>query len=83
MPKPLKTGATVKPGSQGRDFEPFIDRREVERRLRVGSRQISEWMRRGFLPHYRMDRAVLFKWSEIERHLDEHFRVGPPVGTKP
>lgn len=54
--------------------EPFIDKREVCRRLGVSVRTVELWMRQGFLPYYKLGNSVRFKWSEIERHLGRHCR---------
>ena len=32
-------------------------------------------MKRGILPYYKLGRSVVFKWSEVERHLQGNFRV--------
>ena len=59
----------------GQAFEGFIDKREVGRRLGLAPRTVDDWMRRGWLPYYKPDRTVRFKWSEIERHLEQTCRV--------
>lgn len=55
--------------------EGFINKAEVARRLNKRVRTIDNWMRRGILPYYKMGRSVAFKWSEVEAHLQEHFKV--------
>jgi len=55
--------------------EPFIDKREVARRLNKTVRTADNWMRRGLLPYYKIGRSVSFKWSEVEAHLGETCRV--------
>lgn len=67
----------------GPTFEPFLDKREVGRRLRAASRTVEDWMRRGLLPYYRVGGSVRFKWSEIEAHLSQHCRVCLTPSTKP
>lgn len=58
-----------------RDVEPYIDKREVSKRLRMQPRTVDAWMRRGLLPYYKLGRVVRFKWSEVEVHLAEQCRV--------
>ncbi len=55
--------------------EPFIDTPEVARRLEKTVRTIQNWCEKGILPKYRVGRSVLFKWSEIEAHLAQNYRV--------
>ncbi len=70
-------------GQTGPVAEPFIDKREVSRRLQAGLRTIDEWMRQGLLPYYKVGNSVRFKWSEIERHLGQHCRICPQSPAKP
>ena len=62
-------------GAAGTAPEGFIDKAEVARRLNKRVRTIDNWMRQGILPYYKMGRSVGFKWSEVEKHLQGHFRV--------
>lgn len=55
--------------------EPFIDKPEVGRRTGMRPRTIDDWMKRGFLPYYKLGRSVRFKWSEVEARLRERCRV--------
>jgi predicted DNA-binding transcriptional regulator AlpA len=57
-------------------IEPFIDKREVARRLQKKVRTIDNWMSAGILPYYKIKRSVQFRWSEIESALRKHCRVG-------
>ncbi|MCP5523716.1 MAG: helix-turn-helix domain-containing protein [Verrucomicrobiales bacterium] len=62
---------------EGGGFEPFLDRQEVAQRFRVGAKVLSEWIRAGAIPHYRIENIVRFRWSEIEGHLKRSCRVPP------
>jgi len=54
--------------------EKFISKRDVARRLGKTIRTVDHWMKRGMLPHYKFGRTVSFKWSVVERRLEE-FKV--------
>jgi len=55
--------------------EPFIDKREVARRMGRTVRAVDKMMRNGVLPYYKFDWQVAFRWSEIEVHLARTCRV--------
>ncbi len=55
--------------------ESFIDKHELGRRLGRTSRSVDVWMRRGFVPYYKVGRSVAFKWSEVEAYLARTYRV--------
>jgi excisionase family DNA binding protein len=57
--------------------EHFISKAEVARRLGKRVRTIDNWMRQGLLPYYKINHSVCFKWSEVERHLEQLCRVCP------
>ncbi len=63
------------PGVNGQGFEEFIGKAEVARRLGLRPRTIDDWMARGLLPFYKPGHFVRFKWSEVERHLAQNWRV--------
>jgi hypothetical protein len=53
--------------------EDYITKEELSHRLGKPMRTISYWMWRGWLPYYKVGRAVYFKWSEVERKLGKTF----------
>src|SRR5262249_20673566 len=55
--------------------EPFIGKREVAERLGKTVRTVDNWMRRGMLPYYKLNRTVAFRWSEVQRFMWEKFHV--------
>ncbi len=57
------------------NFEAFISKPEVARRLNKKVRTIDSWMQQGLLPYYKIGRSVSFKWSEVEKHLSQLCRV--------
>jgi excisionase family DNA binding protein len=62
-------------GGNGAPTEGFIRKPEVARRLGKKTRTIDNWMRRGLLPYVKAGRSVLFKWEDVEAHLQTKFRV--------
>ena len=55
--------------------EPFIGKAEVARRLKKSLRTIDHWIKLGILPYYKINRSILFKWSDIEACLEKSCRV--------
>lgn len=65
-------------------MEPYLDKAEIARRLGKSKRTVDDWMRRGLLPHYKLGRSVVFRWSDIQRHFDTHYRVSfSPLDDSP
>jgi hypothetical protein len=58
--------------------EPFITKAELGKRLNRDVRTMTSWMRKGLIPHYRIEHTVLFKWSEVEKQLAATCRVARP-----
>ncbi len=52
------------PNGDGAQVEPFIDRYELAKRLKMQPRTLAAWMRRGLVPYYKLDRIVRFRWSD-------------------
>jgi len=57
--------------------EGYITKKELAARLGKDMRTVNNWMRYNQLPHYKVGRTVLFKWSEVERFFERHCRVAP------
>ncbi len=55
--------------------ETYINKAEVARRLNKQVRTVDNWMARGIIPYVKAGRSVLFKWSDVESHIQAHFRV--------
>ncbi len=55
--------------------EPFINKREVAKRLGNTTRTVDNMMRRGMIPYYKFGYRVAFRWSEIQSHLAQTCRV--------
>lgn len=56
--------------------EEYIVKDEIARRIKKTVRTVENWQRKGLLPYYKVGRSVMFKWSEVEKHLAETCRVG-------
>jgi excisionase family DNA binding protein len=53
----------------------YLNKTEVAARLRKTVRTIDNWMARGILPYYKIGRTVSFRWSDVEGHMRENYRV--------
>jgi predicted DNA-binding transcriptional regulator AlpA len=60
---------------QGAGFEGYIDKPECARRLGKTVRSVDTYMAKGIIPFYKLGRTVAFKWSEVDQHIQAHFRV--------
>ena len=55
--------------------EPYINTKEVARRMGRTTRGVDKMMRRGLIPYYKFGYRVAYRWSEIQTHLAETCRV--------
>ena len=55
--------------------ECLIDKTELARRVGRKVRTVNYWMSKGLIPYFKVGQAVLFKWSDVEAHLQQTFRV--------
>lgn len=55
--------------------ECLIDKTELARRVGRKVRTVNYWMSKGLIPYLKIGQAVLFKWSDVEAHLHQNFRV--------
>ena len=58
------------------EFECYIDKAELARRLGRAVRSVDTYMADGIVPFYKLGRTVAFKWSEVDAYLQSHYRVG-------
>jgi len=61
-------------GAQTTVIEPLIKQPVLAERMHVCPRTISNLIETG-LPHYKIGRSLLFRWSEIEAYLIANCRV--------
>ena len=57
------------------DAECLINKAELARRVGRKVRTVDYWMSKGLIPYLKIGNAVLFKWSDVEAHLQQNFRV--------
>jgi len=55
--------------------EPYINKKEVARRMGRTTRGVDKMMRRGQIPYYKWGYRCAFRWSEIQQHLAQTCRV--------
>ena len=75
MDNPAKMAIPAETLSPKLQFEEFINKKELARRIKRSPRTIGAWMRNGTLPYYKVGAAVLFKYSEVEEHIRKTSRV--------
>ena len=66
---------TSKTGGVAPGTGEWLTRREIAARLKKTPRTIDSYVRKGFLPHIKVGRTVMFRWPDVEKHLIEHFGV--------
>ena len=55
--------------------EGYMDKRQIARQLGRTVRSVDTYMALGIIPFYKLGRTVMFKWSEVDQHIQAHFRV--------
>ena len=73
-----KSAPQDSPRSNGTEPEGYITKEEVAKRLKKTVRTIENWQARGIVPFVKAGRSVLFKWSDVEGHLQSNFRICKP-----
>ena len=63
------------PATNGHAVEGYLTKEEVAKRLKKTVRTVENWQRRGIVPFVKAGRSVLFKWADVEAHLQSNFRV--------
>ena len=66
----------------GKEPEGYITKREVARRIKKTVRTVEHWQKTGALPYVKIGQSVLFKWADVEAHLQTNFRVCRPRQEK-
>ena len=62
--------------------EQLLDPKSVGKRMMLSPRTVSEMALEGRLPFFRIGIYQRFKWAEVEKYLDAHYRAGAPLATK-
>ena len=55
--------------------EEMLTKKELAARMKVTVRTIENWQRRGVLPFVKVQKVVLFQWTDVIEHLRANFRV--------
>ena len=53
----------------------YLTKAEVALRLRKTTRTVDSYMARGILPYFKIGRSVLFRWADIQNHLDTNYKI--------
>jgi len=53
----------------------LLTKAQVAAYAQCTARCVDNWMKRGFLPYFKIGRSVRFKLTDVQTSLDEHFRV--------
>jgi excisionase family DNA binding protein len=59
----------------GVELDGFLTKKELALRLKITTRTIENWQRRGVLPFVKVGKIVLFHWPDVLEHLKANFRV--------
>jgi excisionase family DNA binding protein len=57
--------------------ERLLTKRELAALLSRSPRTVDDWLKRERLPHLKIGRAVLFRYSTVLAHLEREFGVQP------
>ena len=68
----IQSGAQLPSGFSA---DEYLSKRELAERLKKTPRTIESYMAKGILPYFKLNRSILFRWSDVQKHLDEHFRI--------
>jgi hypothetical protein len=55
--------------------EGYLTKHDLALRFKKSVRTIENWQRRGILPFMKCERSVLFKWSEVETHIQRNYSI--------
>lgn len=57
-------------------IEPLLSKKQLAEALGASVRTIENWMQKGYLPYYKLDKKVLFRLTDVQRHWDAGHRHG-------
>ena len=82
LPTSMSTGPAVATASAAAaasshesGAEGFMSKVDLANRFNVTVRTVDNWMKAGMVPYYKMNRMVLFTWSDVVTHLRANYRV--------
>jgi excisionase family DNA binding protein len=53
----------------------LLTKAQVASFVQCTTRCVDNWMKRGYLPYYKIGRCVRFRQADIEAHLKDHHRI--------
>lgn len=53
----------------------ILEKSEAADRLKISTRTLDEWMRRGRVPFLKIGKTVRFRWNEVLAQLEQNCRV--------
>jgi excisionase family DNA binding protein len=53
----------------------ILEKAETALRLKISTRTLDEWMRKGRVPFLKIGKTVRFRWCDVVAHLDHNCRV--------
>jgi len=62
-------------GPGTRETDEILTQADVASRLHKSVRCLEVWLRRGYLPYFKVGRSVLFRWPDVVAALSR-FRIG-------
>jgi excisionase family DNA binding protein len=68
-------GDVQEQGIARKTIEPFLTKLELAEHLGVTGRTVDNWMKKGYIPYYRIGRNIRIKLSVVEAHWDTHYRI--------
>ena len=72
----VPSGAREPSASPGtREADEILTKADLARRLHKSVRCLELWMRRGYVPYFKVGRSVLFRWPDVVTALNR-FRIG-------
>jgi hypothetical protein len=69
-PETTAARAAIAPQPEG-----FINKNELAANLKITTRTVENWQRRGLLPFVKVGKRVMFFWPDVVEHFRTHFSV--------
>ena len=67
---------TISENCSGNEASRYLDKNEVAKLFGITRRTLEEWMKRRFVPFYKIGRTVRFDRGAIHSHLESSCKVG-------
>ena len=65
----------INPAPLASTSEGMLDKKELASRLKMTTRTVENWQRRGIIPYVKIGKIVRFCWADVLAHLKTHFQV--------